>query len=526
MKRHAHILPTLLSPMRNVVFGWLLVALLEAGCYLWLATAIYQRQATGWVLLLALLAVICTVLVGKAGFFAGASLIQRLYQLVAVKLQNLQLDWFVPAHRTLLAMLVSQDIPGLMKIPAHQLPQYLYAPLLPLLLLGGTGWLAGLGTMAWLSLLLVLAFGCHLLAQRSLMRVDAKRAQARHRELQQDLQLTEQLELLRTAAGFARASAALEQSWQQQEQALAQTNRAAAVATGLNLLATALPIAGFSLLLQQSTYSSFEQLALLLLAMRASAVLESLALTALTLNDLKATLERLQLLLQAPVHVRPKLTQSSAITPTNSSLALRQVAVGSRQQPITLQLKPGQTLLLKGSSGCGKTTLLRQIAGFLPTSSGEIRLGNIKVDALNWSQLRQLLAYVPQQPVIFSGTIASNIRCAAANASDEQVAAVARLALLGPLLDRSPEGIYQSVGLDGAALSGGEAQRLTIARALLQATPMLLLDEATSALDEESERQLAQNLRQLKVMLVLVTHRQTEIWRADQVLDLSAAAQH
>ncbi len=103
---------------------------------------------------------------------------------------------------------------------------------------------------------------------------------------------------------------------------------------------------------------------------------------------------------------------------------------------------------------------------------------------------------------------------------------MARLALLGPLLDRSPEGIYQSVGLDGAALSGGEAQRLTIARALLQATPMLLLDEATSALDEESERQLAQNLRQLKVMLVLVTHRQTEIWRADQVLDLSAAAQH
>ncbi len=522
MKRHAHILLTLLSPMRNVVFGWLLVALLEAGCYLWLATAIYQRQATGWVLLLALLAVICTVLVGKAGFAAGASLIQRLYQWVAVKLQQLQLDWFVPAHRTLLAMVVSQDIPSLMKIPAHQLPQYLYAPLLPLLLIGGTGWLAGLMTMAWLTLLLVLAFGCHLLAQRRLMRVDAKRAQARYHELQQDLQLTEQLELLRTAAGFERASAALEQSWQQQEQALAHTNRAAAVATGLNLLATALPIAGFSLLLQQSTHGSFEQLALLLLAMRASAVLESLALTALTLNDLKATLQRLQLLFQAPVHIRPQ----QSIAPADSHLTLLQVAVGPRQQPIRLQLAPGETLLLTGSSGCGKTTLLRQIAGFLPTNRGEIRLGNSNVAALSWTQLRQLLAYVPQQPVIFTGTIASNIRLAAANASDEQVAAVARLALLGPLLDRSPEGIYQSVGLDGAALSGGEAQRLSIARALLQATPILLLDEATSALDEESERRLVQNLRQLPVSLVLVTHRQTEIWRADQVLDLSAATQH
>jgi ABC-type bacteriocin/lantibiotic exporter with double-glycine peptidase domain len=169
---------------------------------------------------------------------------------------------------------------------------------------------------------------------------------------------------------------------------------------------------------------------------------------------------------------------------------------------------------------------LRQIAGFLPTIRGEIRLGNIQLDALSWSQLRQMMAYVPQQPVIFTGTIASNMRCAAANASDELVAAVARLALLGPLLDRSTGGIYQSVGLDGAALSGGEAQRLSIARALLQATPILLLDEATSALDEESERQLVQNLRQLPVTLVLVTHRQTEIWRADQVLDLSAAAQH
>lgn len=519
MKGQAHILPTLLSPMRKVVFGWLLVALLEGACYLWLATAIYQRQATGGVMLLALVAVILTVLVGKAGFAAGAGLIQSLYQLVAVKLQQLQLDWFVPAHRTVLRMLVSQDIPNLMKIPAHQLPHYLYAPLLPLLLLGGTGWLAGLVTMAWLALLLLLAFGCHLLAQQRLMRVDAKRAQARQQELQQDLQLTEQLELLRTAAGFARASAALEQSWHQQEQALAQTNRAAAVATGLNLLATALPIAGFSLLLQ-STHGSFEQLALLLLAMRASALLEGLALTALSLNDLKASLARLQLLLQAPVHIRPQLSMA----PADSHLALLQVAVGARQQSIRLQLAAGETLLLKGSSGCGKTTLLRQIAGFLPTSRGEIQIGNLQLDALSWTQLRQVMAYVPQQPVIFTGTIASNIRCAAANASDEEVAAVARLALLGPLLDSSPQGIYQSVGLDGAALSGGEAQRLMIARALLQATPILLLDEATSALDEESERRLVQNLRQLKVSLVLVTHRQTEIWRADQVLDLSAAA--
>lgn len=516
------ILATLFTPMRNVIFGWLLVALLEAACYLWLATAIFQQQASGGVLLLALMAELCTVLVAKAGFAAGAALIQNLYQWLAIRLQQLELDWFVPAHRTVLGMLVSQDIPALMKIPAHQLQQYLYAPLLPLLLIAGTGWLAGPMMMAWLAFLLLLAFAGHLLAQQSLMRVDTKRAQAKQDELEQDLQFTEQLELLRTAAGQTGASAALEQSWRQQKKVLAQTNSAAALASGLSLFASALPVVGFSWLLAQSSHDHFEQLALLLLAMRSSALLESLALAALTLNDLKATFSRLQLLSQAPIRHRVQQT----VSPTTSNLALIQVEVAASQQQLTLQLAPGQILLLKGNSGCGKTTLLRQIAGFLPTRSGEIRLGNISINALSWAQLRQMLAYVPQQPIIFTGTIASNIRIAAANASDAEVAAVARLALLGPLLDRSADGIYQQVGRDGAALSGGEAQRLSIARALLQATPILLLDEATSALDEDTERQLAQNLQQLPVSLVLVTHRQTDIWRSAQVLDLSADAQH
>ncbi|HGK8679238.1 TPA: ATP-binding cassette domain-containing protein, partial [Acinetobacter baumannii] len=120
--------------------------------------------------------------------------------------------------------------------------------------------------------------------------------------------------------------------------------------------------------------------------------------------------------------------------------------------------------------------------------------------------------------------LAENIRLGKPDATDDEIEKAARDAALGAMIDRSSEGINQSVGKQGTALSGGERQRVAIARALLKNAPILILDEATSALDEETEQEIVTTIRALSSTVIFVTHRDSAIWQPTQTINLASTS--
>jgi len=187
---------------------------------------------------------------------------------------------------------------------------------------------------------------------------------------------------------------------------------------------------------------------------------------------------------------------------------------------INLDIKPGTTIALVGKSGSGKSTLANLLPRFYDATAGEIELDRIPLQEYSLDNLRNQIALVNQQVVLFEGSIADNIAYGAlADAPREQIEAAARAAHVTEFADRMPEGLDTLVGENGVMLSGGQRQRIAIARAILKDAPLLILDEATSALDTESERHIQSALEQLmrhRTTLV-IAHRLSTIEHADAI---------
>ncbi|MBK0398623.1 ATP-binding cassette domain-containing protein [Limibaculum sp. M0105] len=189
---------------------------------------------------------------------------------------------------------------------------------------------------------------------------------------------------------------------------------------------------------------------------------------------------------------------------------------------LSLSVEPGQTVALVGPSGAGKTTVLQLLLRFYDPESGEIRIDGTPIDRLRLSDLRRLIALVPQEPVIFADSVSANIRFGRPDASDAEVEAAAKAAAAHDFITRLPDGYGTWLGERGVLLSGGQKQRIAIARAILRDAPILLLDEATSALDAESERAVqaaVERLSQGRTTLV-IAHRLATVKRADRILVL------
>jgi len=497
--------------LRWIALGWAGVAVLEAAAYTVLALAIAHHYAPAWVLTCAAITIVATVLVQRAGFFSGARLAGDLYAALGVALARAKLSWFTDAQRARIATLASQGIPGFMRVPAHQLQTFLHAPLLPLLLLPGIALLAGAGMAALAAVLLALSLGAQFLAQRALSRVDAQRNAAEQAAAQATLELTNHLELLRTAAGPQRAVARIKQRWREQEQALAATNRAAALATSISTLASVLPLAGMA---ASTTLwgvdSPTHLLALLALTARAAAPLGELALAGLHVNDLRASLHDYRQTTNAPT--LPEPAPHATEQAEDHHIAIQQLGHAPALHNVNADVPPGSRVLLTGPSGSGKSTLLELMLRFDDPQQGRIILGGVALRQMRYDDLTKHVAYVPQHPVIFTGTLLDNIRLGRPQATDAEVEVAARQARLEQVITRAPQGLRQSVGHQGAALSGGERQRVALARALLKGAPILILDEATSALDEATEREIADHIRTLPATVIVVTHRETAFW--------------
>lgn len=187
---------------------------------------------------------------------------------------------------------------------------------------------------------------------------------------------------------------------------------------------------------------------------------------------------------------------------------------------VDFTLQHGAMLGIVGRTGAGKSSLLKLLMRLANPTAGAIAMGGVPIDQLPLGTLRSQFAYVPQEPFLFSTTIAANIALGRPEASREEIERVARIACVHDDIVRFPRGYETEVGEKGVTLSGGQKQRLAIARALLLAAPILVLDDALSAVDAHTEQQILLALKGHIRTLILVSHRMTAVEQADEILVL------
>jgi ATP-binding cassette subfamily B protein len=239
----------------------------------------------------------------------------------------------------------------------------------------------------------------------------------------------------------------------------------------------------------------------------------------------QASLKRLRQIEREAVEP-PDRPHAQALGPVAGELALEQVNFGyDAGQPVlrqlSLQVKPGQVVALVGPSGAGKSTLFSLLLRFNTAQSGRVLLDGRDLADLRASELRKAIALVPQQSAVFSGTVAEAIAFGRP-ASLEQIQAAARLANADGFIEALPDGYQARVEERGSNFSGGQLQRLAIARAVLGDPAVLLLDEATSALDAESEQAVQRGLDQAMAgrTVLVIAHRLSTVQEADSIVVL------
>ncbi|MCQ4199375.1 thiol reductant ABC exporter subunit CydD [Streptomyces coelicoflavus] len=229
---------------------------------------------------------------------------------------------------------------------------------------------------------------------------------------------------------------------------------------------------------------------------------------------------------------RPVPASGTGRVPVDGALAFEDVTVRYPERTadavtdVTFTVEPGETVALVGPSGAGKSTLLNALLGFVPPTGGRVRIGGADLASLDVAEWHARIAWVPQHPHLYAGTIAENVRLARPDADDTAVRRALRDAGALEFVDALPEGTATLLGEDGTGLSAGQRQRLALARAFLADRPVLLLDEPTAALDGATEAEVVDAVRRLAQgrTVLLVVHRPALLEVADRVVRLEAPA--
>jgi ATP-binding cassette subfamily B protein len=223
----------------------------------------------------------------------------------------------------------------------------------------------------------------------------------------------------------------------------------------------------------------------------------------------------------------PLLTAGSELMSGAGRLEFAAVGVAYRPDRVVLQnidltLPAGKTLGIVGGSGAGKTTIVRLLARLIEPDEGRILLDGTCITELPLQWLRQAIAVVPQDTVLFNDTIGYNIAFGRAGASQAEVEHAARMAHLHDFIISLPDGYDTRVGERGVKLSGGERQRVSIARAAIKRPRIYVFDEATSSLDSNTEREILRNLREISRFstTLVIAHRLSTVVHADEIIVL------
>lgn len=276
------------------------------------------------------------------------------------------------------------------------------------------------------------------------------------------------------------------------------------------------------------TMSAGELSAFIFYAVLAAGAIATLAEVAGDVQRAAGAAERLLELLDTQPAIQSPLSPHPIAMPARGEITLENVSFTypGREVPalegFDLHIQPGERVAVVGPSGAGKSTLLALLLRFYDPSLGRITLDGINIRSLELAKLRGTMGLVAQEPVLFSGSVAENLRYGDPEASSERLRIAAQDASALDFIEALPQGFDTPLGPGGVQLSGGQRQRLAIARALLKNPAVLLLDEATSALDAESERLVQQALDRLMVgrTSIVIAHRLATVIAADRLLVL------
>ena len=243
-------------------------------------------------------------------------------------------------------------------------------------------------------------------------------------------------------------------------------------------------------------------------------------------NETKISLENFQNLLNAKSEFRPEnpkaIAKIESLQFSNVSFK-HKTAHYPAVENINFTIKKGETIAFVGPSGAGKTTLVKLLVGLYPPLEGEVLYNAINSKEVNLLDLRKQLGFVTQDAQLFSGTIRENLQFVKPEATDEELFDVLKRASCETLLQRAQDGLNSTIGEGGIKVSGGEKQRLSIARAILRNPNLLIFDEATSALDSITEEEINATIRTISDtnrITVLIAHRLSTIMHADKIFVL------
>ncbi|MBI1954410.1 MAG: ATP-binding cassette domain-containing protein, partial [Proteobacteria bacterium] len=251
------------------------------------------------------------------------------------------------------------------------------------------------------------------------------------------------------------------------------------------------------------------------------------------INDLQraaGACERIINIFKTQPTVKEALLPKSLPYPSRGILAIHNInfAYPSRQnfftlKEFTLSIAPGEKVARVGPSGAGKSTVFSLILRFYDPQVGTIHFDGVNIQEVSLQDLRRRIAFVPQEPILFSTSIYENIRFGNPSASGEAIWQACEAAYLTDFIQSLPKGIHTSIGVKGVKLSGGQKQRIAIARALLRDPSLLLLDEATSALDSQSEEYVQKSLKSLMKnrTTLVIAHRLATVLQSDRIVVLN-----
>lgn len=234
-------------------------------------------------------------------------------------------------------------------------------------------------------------------------------------------------------------------------------------------------------------------------------------------------MNRIDSVLQSPGLSQPTVSQH----PKDNSVALSHVTFsydGTKNalEDVSLSIGAGQTAAFVGPSGGGKTTLAALIARFFDPQNGSISIGGVNVKDIEKNELMDTISFVFQDSHLIKGSILDNVRMGKPNASEEEVMAALKAAQCMDIVEKFPDGVNTIIGSQGIYLSGGETQRLTVARAMLKNAPVLILDEATAFADPDNETKVQAAFNELVVgrTVIMIAHRLTTVVNADLIFVL------